>query len=58
VDLRITRRGWTNIRDLVVHDRAVERDPARRDWIILRGTLSDVERLRFVLAAAIEANGG
>ena len=58
VDLRITRRGWTNLRDLVVEDRALERDPTLRDWIILRGSPSDVDRLRPVLAAAVEANGG
>jgi hypothetical protein len=35
IDLRITRAGWSRAREEFDQDAAVQRDPARRDWIAL-----------------------
>jgi hypothetical protein len=58
VDLRVTRAGWSRAEPAYGADPAVRRDPSRRDWIELRLTSpADVDRLRGLLAIAVEANG-
>jgi Family of unknown function (DUF5519) len=57
IDLRITRAGWSQVRDRFDADPAVRRDPSRRDWIELHlGSAADLDRLGALLAAAIAAN--
>src|SRR5215469_8833848 len=58
IDLRITRQGWSRVKDEYGSDPAVHRDPSRRDWIELRpDSLHDLERLAGLLAATIAENG-
>jgi Family of unknown function (DUF5519) len=57
IDLRITRQGWSRVKDEYGSDPAIHRDPARRDWIELRlRAPQDVERLAGLLAVAIAEN--
>lgn len=57
IDLRITREGWARVRQEFAADPAVQRDPARRDWIELRlRDASDLDRLARLLAIAADAN--
>jgi hypothetical protein len=56
VDLRITASGWKRV-DLG-DDPAVTRDRSRRDWVSISvASREDVERLRPLLVAAVQANG-
>jgi phospho-N-acetylmuramoyl-pentapeptide-transferase len=57
IDLRITRAGWSRVRERFGTDPAVRRDPAWRDWIELRlDSAADLHRLDGLLAAAVAAN--
>jgi hypothetical protein len=57
IDLRITRAGWSQVKDRFSADPAVRRDPSRRDWIELHlDSALDVDRLGGLLAAALAAN--
>ncbi len=57
IDLRITRSGWTQVRERFGHDAAVRRDPSRRDWIELHlQSAADLGRLGELLAIAVAAN--
>jgi Family of unknown function (DUF5519) len=57
IDLRITRAGWSRVRDRFGADPAVRRDSSRRDWIELRlDSPGDLDRLAGLLAAAVAAN--
>jgi Family of unknown function (DUF5519) len=57
IDLRITRAGWSQVREEFGSDPAVRRDPSRRDWIELHlRSAGDLERLGRLLAAAMAAN--
>lgn len=56
IDLRITGTGWTAVGHCYKNDPAVTRDPARRDWIELRATEADVDRLRPLLVTAVTSN--
>jgi hypothetical protein len=57
IDLRITRAGWSRVRDRFGADPAVRRDPSRRDWIELHlGSAADLDRLGGLLAAAMAAS--
>lgn len=57
IDLRITRAGWSRVRDRFGEDPAVRRDPSRRDWIELHlRSAADLDRLGELLAAAMAAN--
>jgi hypothetical protein len=56
VDLRITRAGWLALRETFGDDPAVRHDAGRRDWIELRATPADVDRLLPLIAAAVAAN--
>lgn len=57
VDLRLTAAGWAKVRATFAGDGAIVRTPGRRDWVGLRiDSLADVERLRPLLSAAVEAN--
>jgi Family of unknown function (DUF5519) len=57
IDLRITRAGWSRVRDRFGADPAVRRDSSRRDWIELRlDSPGDLDRLGGLLAAAVAAN--
>jgi hypothetical protein len=57
IDLRITRGGWSQVKDAFDADPAVRRDPSRRDWIELHlGSAADLDRLGDLLAATMAAN--
>jgi Family of unknown function (DUF5519) len=57
IDLRITRAGWSGVKDRFGADRAVRRDPSRRDWLELHlDSIADLDRLGGLLAAAMAAN--
>ena len=57
IDLRITRTGWSQVKEHFSTDPAVRRDPSRRDWIELHlGSAADLDRLGALLAAAWAAN--
>jgi hypothetical protein len=57
IDLRITRAGWSQVKDRFSADPAVRRDPSRRDWIELHlDSALDVDRLGALLAATLAAN--
>jgi hypothetical protein len=57
IDLRITRQGWSRVKDEYRSDPAVYRDPSRRDWIELRPrSQQDLKRLAGLLAVAIAEN--
>jgi hypothetical protein len=57
IDVRITRAGWSQVKDRFSADPAVRRDPSRRDWIELHpDSAADLDRLRGLLAAALAAN--
>jgi hypothetical protein len=57
IDLRITRQGWSRVKDDYRSDPAVYHDPSRRDWIELRPrTQQDLNRLAGLLAVAIVEN--
>jgi hypothetical protein len=57
IDLRITRAGWSQVREDFRDDPAVRRDPSRRDWIELHlRSTADLDRLGGLLAAAMAAN--
>ena len=57
IDLRITRAGWSRVKDRFGMDSAVRRDRSRRDWIELHlDSAADIDRLGGLLAAAIAAN--
>jgi hypothetical protein len=57
IDLRITRTGWSRVKDRFSADPAVRRDPSRRDWIELSiNSAADLGRLAELLAAAMAAN--
>ena len=57
IDLRITRAGWSRAREEFGQDAAVQRDPARRDWIELHlDSPTDLDRLGGLLAIAAAAN--
>jgi hypothetical protein len=57
IDLRITRAGWSRVRDRFGADPAVRRDPSRRDWIELHlDSAADLDRLGGLLTAAMAAN--
>jgi hypothetical protein len=57
IDLRITRAGWSQVKDRFSADPAVRRDPSRRDWIELHlRSPADLDRLGDLLTAAIAAN--
>jgi Family of unknown function (DUF5519) len=58
IDVRITRAGWSQIKEHFSADPAVRRDPSRRDWIELRlSSAADLDRLRGLLAVTLTANG-
>jgi Family of unknown function (DUF5519) len=58
IDLRITRAGWSRIREEFGDDPAVWRDPSRRDWIELHlCSTADLDRLSVLLTVAVAANG-
>lgn len=45
IDLRITRAGWSRVKDRFGADPAVRRDPSRRDWIELHlDSAADLDR--------------
>ena len=57
IDLRVTRQGWSRVKDEYRSDPALYRDPARRDWIELRPrSLQDLKRLADLLFVAIAEN--
>ena len=57
IDLRITREGWSRVREDFGDDPAVRRDPSRRDWIELHlSSSADLDRLGGLLAVAMAAN--
>ena len=57
IDLRITRAGWSQVKDRFSADPAVRRDPSRRDWTELHlDSAADLDRLGGLLAAALAAN--
>ncbi len=57
IDLRITRAGWSQVKDRFGADPAVRRDPSRRDWIELHlDSPADLGRLGGLLAVALAAN--
>ncbi len=57
IDLRITRSGWSRVRDQYAEDPAVRRDPARRDWIeLMLSSAADLDRLAGLLSVAVECN--
>jgi hypothetical protein len=57
IDLRITHAGWAQARERFAADRAVHRDPSRRDWIELHlHAPADLERLTELLAITTAAN--
>lgn len=57
IDLRITRPGWSQLKDRFDADPPVRRDPSRRDWIELHlGSAADLDRLGGLLAATVAAN--
>jgi hypothetical protein len=57
IDLRITRAGWSRARKEFGRDAAVQRDPARRNWIELHlASAADLDRLGGLLAIAAAAN--
>jgi luciferase-like monooxygenase len=57
IDVRITRAGWSQVKDLFSTDPAVRRDPSRRDWIELHlDSAADLDRLGALLAVALAAN--
>ena len=57
IDLRITRAGWSRVRDRFGTDPAVHRESSRRDWIELRlDSPGDLDRLSGLLAVAVAAN--
>jgi Family of unknown function (DUF5519) len=57
IDLRITRAGWSWVREDFLDDPAVRRDPSRRDWIELHlRSTADLDRLGGLLTVAMAAN--
>lgn len=57
IDLRITREGWSRVREDFGDDPAVRRDPLRRDWIELHlHSAADLDRLGGLLAVALALN--
>lgn len=57
IDVRITRAGWSQVKDRLSADPAVRRDPSRRDWIELHlDSAADLDRLGGLLAAVLAAN--
>jgi hypothetical protein len=57
IDLRITRAGWSRVREDFGDDPAVRRDPSRRDWIELHLRCeADLDRLAVLLMVAMAAN--
>lgn len=56
IDVRITASGWSAVRDAYADDVAVTHDPARRDWIELRGRAGDAERLRPLITTVVTSN--
>jgi Family of unknown function (DUF5519) len=57
IDLRVTRAGWSQVKDRFGADPAVRRDPSRLDWIELHlGSAADLDRLGVLLAATVAAN--
>ncbi len=57
IDLRITRAGWSQVKDRFGADPAVRPDRSRRDWIELHlDSRADLDRLGGLLAAAMAAN--
>jgi hypothetical protein len=57
IDLRITRPGWSRVKDRFAADRAIRRDPSQRDWIELRlDTAADMDRVGGLPAAAMAAS--
>jgi Family of unknown function (DUF5519) len=57
IDLRITRAGWSQVREEFASDPAVRRDSRRRDWIELHlRSAGDLDRLGALLAVAVAAN--
>jgi Family of unknown function (DUF5519) len=57
IDLRITRQGWSRVKDDYPDDPAVCRDPSRRDWIELHlSSPADLDRLARLLATAVTEN--
>jgi hypothetical protein len=57
IDLRITRAGWSQVKDRFSADPAVRPDRSRRDWIELHlSSVADLDRLGELLAAVLAAN--
>ncbi|HEY3714996.1 MAG TPA: luciferase family protein [Jatrophihabitantaceae bacterium] len=57
VDVRVTRRGWTQLRDRFGTDPRIRHDRNRRDWIELHlRTAQDIADLDTVLATAATLN--
>jgi hypothetical protein len=57
IDLRITRAGWSRIREDFGDDPAVRWDPSRHDWIELHlRSAADLDRLGRLLTVAMAAN--
>jgi Family of unknown function (DUF5519) len=57
IDIRLTRAGWSQVKDSFGADPAVRRDPSRRDWIELHlDSPADLDRLGGLLATALDAN--
>ena len=59
IDLRITRAGWSRVRDQFGTDPAVRKQQNRRDWLeLVLDSAGDVRRLAPLLIAAVAANVG
>jgi hypothetical protein len=57
IDLRITRTGWSQVKERYATDPVVRRDPSRRDWIELHlRSAVDLEHVTELLAVALAAN--
>ena len=57
IDLRITSAGWCRAEPLYGEDRAVRRDPSRRDWIEIHlSSRADLDRLSDLLVIAMASN--
>jgi hypothetical protein len=58
IDLRITRQGWSRVKDEYGGDPTLHHEPSRRDWIELRPrTPEELKHLAGLLTVAIDENG-
>ncbi len=57
IDLRITRKGWSQAAEEYGRDAAVRRDPSRRDWIELHlRSEADLGRFNHLLVLVVANN--